>query len=92
MADTRALLDGLREYHAGLASQLSRLGEEFQLLEAARLALDGVFQGDAADVFRQQWGRTAEHFRLYLDQGALLARGLEQRIAALESANTELGI
>ena len=91
MADTSVLLDGLREYRTGLIARLDRLGEELQELEGARMALDGVFQGDAAESFRQTWQRTAERFRTYVEQGMLLAHGLDARISALEAGDAAEG-
>ena len=91
MADTRVLLDRLREYRAGLKAQLGRLSDELQQLEAARAALDSVFEGDGAEEFRQSWQRTADRFRIYIEEGTLLANGLDARIADLETANVAQG-
>ena len=91
MADSRFLLDGLRAYHDGLTSHLRLLEDDLQLVVAASAALEGVFEGDSAEEFRQSWLTTNERFRLYLHQGALLARGLEDRLTALESSNPGVG-
>jgi hypothetical protein len=92
MADSRILLEGLREYRDCLHRHLGELNAEFQLLESGWQALDGVFHGDAADEFRHGWARTANRFRDYLEHGSGVLRELDERIAALETANVVGGV
>jgi uncharacterized protein YukE len=92
MADSRILLEGLREYRDCLSRHLGELNAEFQELESGWQALDGVFHGDAADEFRFGWHRTVAGFREYLERGGSVLHELQDRIAGLESANTGEGL
>lgn len=93
MADSRILLSGLKEYRRSLGTHLSRLTTEFQQLDRIWRQFDRVYQGDAADQFREGWQRTTRRFEDYIEQTDKISRLLDERIADLEQVNrTEGGL
>ncbi|SMB82005.1 hypothetical protein [Deinococcus hopiensis] len=91
MADTRRLLNGLRDYHATLTRHHQVLSAEYLSLERRYHALRHVYEGDAAEQFKAGWGRTDANFREYIGRGQVIMRLLEERIEALEAANQPSG-
>lgn len=85
MSDTRVLLQGLVEYSRSLEKLTFGMVHEFSQLEVRWLALNEVYDGDAAEQFRAGWLRTVERFRAYQDGLDALGRALTERIAHLES-------
>lgn len=93
MADTRILLAGLEEYHRVLGSHLSKLTAEFQQLDSTWRQFSAVYEGDAADQFREGWIRTTQRFQEYIEQTQKISAVLDERIEHLRAANrTEGGL
>lgn len=93
MADSRVLLSGLKEYRRALGTHLSRLTTEFQQLDRTWRQFERVYQGDAADQFREGWQRTSRRFEEYIEQTDKISRLLDERIGDLERVNrTEGGL
>src|SRR2546423_1079404 len=67
MADTRVLLRGLEDYSDTLRRHLAELRAHFEALSAAWQRFSSVYEGDAADEFRDHWGITTRRFREYID-------------------------
>lgn len=89
MADTRLLLNGLVEYRASLERHTQQLRDEFAELEIRWGAFSTVYEGDAAQQFKEGWARTTARFDEYLERSAAIARVLDERIEALRAANLE---
>ncbi len=87
MADSDKLLQGLQAYRTALDKHLSLLQEDLQQLENRWLALDAVYEGEAAEQFRASWLRTVEWFADYIYQMQEITAILNERIDALEQAN-----
>ena len=92
MADTRLLLNGLVEYRASLARHLQELRDEFQALELRWGAFSTVYDGDAAQEFKEHWARTTSNFAEYLERTTHISRILDERIDALREANRPDGV
>jgi uncharacterized protein YukE len=92
VADTRRLLQGLRDYHHTLTRHLSVLDTEYRQLERRYHALSSVYEGDAAEQFKVGWSRTHAIFREYIDRGEVIQRLLAERVEALEGADRLDGI
>lgn len=91
MADSRALLNGLVNYHQALEKHLKDLTSEYQNLENMWHRFSSVYEGDAADQFRANWMRTASTFQEYITQTEGISHLLEERIASLGIANNPDG-
>jgi uncharacterized protein YukE len=87
MADTRVLLEGLREYAETFDHHVADLRSEWERLRQSWIRLDAVYEGDAAEHFKEGWMRTARRFDEYLQEGGALKQILEERIEALEDVN-----
>lgn len=93
MADSRALLNGLEEYHRVLGKHLSTLSGEFQQLNMTWMQFSAVYEGDAANQFREGWVRTSQRFQEYIAQTQKISTMLDTRIEQLREANrTEGGL
>jgi uncharacterized protein YukE len=91
--DMRVLLAGLEEYHRVLGKHLSKLMGEYQQLDAQWRRFSAVYEGDAADQFREGWMRTANRFQEYIEQTQKISALLDERIEDLRQANrTESGL
>lgn len=85
--DSRVLLAGLVEYRQVLGQHLSKLMDEFQQLNNTWQQFSAVYQGDAADQFREGWMRTSERFQEYIDQTQKISVVLDRRIERLRATN-----
>ena len=93
MTDSRILLAGLEEYHRVLGKHLSNLAGEFQQLDNSWRQFSAVYEGDAADQFREGWIRTAQRFQEYIEQTQKISVLLDERIEQLRAVNkTEGGL
>lgn len=92
MADTRALLAGLEQYHESLNRHLADLKSEYQEVEGCWHRFSEVYEGDAADQFRANWMRTVANFQEYIVQTEKISRMLEERIKELRIANQTEGM
>jgi uncharacterized protein YukE len=92
MADSRALLHGLENYSDTLRRHLAELQAHFEALSASWQRFSGVYEGDAADEFRDNWNVTTNRFRAYIDNTERIYRILELRIDALRETNRREGI
>jgi len=93
VADTRVLLAGLEEYHRVLGLHLSKLTAEFQQLDGTWRQFSAVYEGNAADQFREGWIRTTQRFQEYIDQTQKISAVLNERIEHLREADrTEGGL
>ncbi|MBK9926324.1 MAG: WXG100 family type VII secretion target [Anaerolineales bacterium] len=91
MADTRVLLSGLEEYHRVLGMHLSKLTAEFQQLDNTWRNFSAVYEGEAADQFREGWIRTTQRFQEYIEQTQKISMVLNERIEHLREANRSEG-
>jgi len=89
MADTRALLNGLLEYHKRLTLHVTQLQQEYQQLEVRWRMFRDVYEGDAADQFKRGWEQTAARFQVYIDEAQHIMKILEERIGFLSKANQQ---
>lgn len=87
MADTRALLSGLEDYLASMNRHIEAVRSEYAHLENMWRRFAQVYEGEAADQFKEGWARTAHRFRDYLDHTEKIRMVLEGRIHALREAN-----
>lgn len=92
MADTRALLSGLEEYLASLNRHIDDLQSEYSHLEMVWRRFAGLYEGEAADQFKEGWARTSQRFRDYIEQTSGIKAALEGRIEALRQANRREGV
>ncbi len=93
MADSRILLVGLEEYRRVLRRHLSNLTDEFQQLDSTWRHFSAVYEGNAADQFREGWIRTSQRFQEYIDQTQKISVVLDERVEYLRVANqTEGGL
>lgn len=84
MSETKNLLHGLQQYLAALELLYQRSAEFFPILEQRWGALNAVYDGDAADQFRDGWQRTTRNFHDYEDGLQKIARTLSERVRHLE--------
>ena len=91
MADTTILLAGLEEYHRRLELHVSKMEQEYQVLDKRWQAFSRVYEGNAAEQFRSGWRRTGEGFTVYIEQSRKILRILEERIHSLREANKAEG-
>lgn len=91
MADSRMLLSGLIEYRRVLGEHLQTLTANYQQLETDWNRFSSVYEGNAADQFRQGWMRTAQRFREYLEQTRRISDLLDERIEHLRSVDRAEG-
>lgn len=87
MADTRLLLNLLEEYSRSLHRHLIEVRTEFDQLLGRWYAFDEVYDGEAADQFKEGWGRTSARFKEYTERSEAIATILDSRIDALREAN-----
>jgi uncharacterized protein YukE len=87
VVDTRALLTGLEDYLASLNRHIEDLRAEYAHLEMMWRRFASVYDGEAADQFKEGWARTAQRFRDYIDQTDGIKVVLEGRIEALREVN-----
>ena len=93
MADSRVLLTGLEEYRRVLGKHLSELKDEYQQLDGIWRQFSGVYDGDAANQFREGWIRTSHRFQEYIEQTQKISKMLDERIEHLRMVNkTESGL
>jgi len=92
MADMRRLLVGLQDYHSSLQRHVMQVRQEFQQLENRWHALGSVYEGTAAEEFRQHWLRTTAGFNEYVNQTQQISGILRERIDALEEADRAVGL
>jgi hypothetical protein len=93
MSDSRALLQGLIQYHGSLERHISSLGSEYEQLSGRWRAFSSVAAGDYADEFRGGWQRTDSNFQNYINQSQQIKALLSERIQALQELNrTEGGV
>jgi uncharacterized protein YukE len=91
--DARLLLRGLEEYHRVLGKHASNLTSEFQQVSAAWQRFSAVYEGQAADQFRQGWMRTSQRFQEYVEQTQKISSILDERIEDLrEYDRSEQGL
>jgi len=83
IANSKALLEGLIEYHEQLNLHIAQLQQEYGELETRWGSLDHIFTGDAADQFRGRWQDTVKNFHEYLDRAQQTSKVLEKRIIYL---------
>jgi len=91
MADTRILLSGLEEYHRVLGQHVSELMGEFQGLSGRWQQFSAVYDGNAADQFREGWTRTSQRFDEYIEQTRQISAMLGDRIEDLRDADRTMG-
>ncbi len=91
MADTRILLAGLEEYHRVLGKHLAHLMGEFQQLSGSWQQFSAVYDGNAADQFREGWTRTSQRFAEYIEQTRKISELLGNRIEDLRDADRTIG-
>lgn len=92
MADSRALYNGLTNYHDALEMHVKNLASEYQEVENMWHRFSAVYEGDAADQFRANWMRTVSTFQEYITQTEQISRLLEERITALGEADRSEGM
>ena len=92
MADSRALYNGLVNYRQTLEKHLADVTSEYEELGNMWSRFSSVYEGDAADQFRQNWMRTTSVFQEYITQTAAINRLLEERITALGEADRPEGM
>ena len=91
--DARVLLHGLEEYSRSLEQHTVMLKIQFNDLDSHWRQFSSVYEGDAADQFRNGWTRTNQNFTEYIEQTDRIQKLLEERIAALREADrTEPGL
>ncbi|MCW5623979.1 MAG: hypothetical protein KIT73_04575 [Burkholderiales bacterium] len=83
MTDATRLSHLLDDYAAALATHLGTVKEEFGQLERAWSALSEVYEGAAADQFRNVFESTAGRMQRYEDDAAGLLTVLRARIETL---------
>jgi hypothetical protein len=91
MANSRVLLDGLKEYRHALEQHLSHLRSEYQQLDNRWRQFSVVYEGNAAEQFRNGWVRTSQRFQLYIDETQKISAMLDERISYLEAIDKEEG-
>lgn len=91
VVDSRILLAGLEQYCRALDKHLTNLQAEYQQLDNTWRGFSAVYQGDAADEFREGWMRTAQRFQEYIEQTLRISQILEARIEALRGVNRREG-
>ena len=89
MADSRLLLNGLIDYRATLERHVRQVRDEFAELEIRWRAFSAVYEGDAAEQFKEGWARTTARFGEYVERTAAIARVLDDRIDDLRAANRQ---
>jgi uncharacterized protein YukE len=72
----------LEDYAEALAAHLGTVREEFTHLERAWAALSDVYEGTAAEQFRDVFLGTAARMHAYEEDGAVLLALLRRRIEA----------
>lgn len=87
MADSRALHNGLANYHQALETHLQELTSEYQKMEKTWYRFSAIYDGDAANQFKTNWMRTVSTFQEYITQTEQISRLLEERITALREVN-----
>lgn len=93
MANSRILLAGLEEYRRVLGQHLSKLTAEYQQLDNSWRQFSVVYEGNAADQFREGWIRTSQRFQEYIEQAQKISAVLDERIESLRAVNqTEDGL
>ena len=90
--DMRLLLTGLIEYHGSLSTHMFKIREEFQKLENFWRRLNSEYEGTGAEEFRIHWGKTAASFNEYISQGQRISLILQERIEALQAADSAEGL
>ncbi len=83
MTDTTALARGLEAYIATLERHLGRLREHRATLDMSWGALNGVYHGNGADVFRQAFERAREMMNTYTSSGEAILVVMRDRVEAL---------
>lgn len=83
MTDATRLTHLLDDYAEALGAHLATVREEFAVLERAWVSLSDVYEGTAADQFREVFLGTAQRLRSYEHDGALLLAVLRRRIESL---------
>lgn len=91
MANSRILLEGLKEYRDALSRHLSSLRDEYHHLDNTWRQFSTEYEGDAANQFRNGWVRTSQRFQLYIDETQKISEMLRERINYLELINREEG-
>ena len=86
MADTRALLQGLRDYRDSVIKHTQHLQDGYDNLTREWQRFDVVYEGDAAQEFKGLWMRTSGNFQEYLERTQRIVRVLDERIALLQAA------
>lgn len=79
------------EYRSSLESHLSQLRDEYQQLEHRWHSFSSVYEGNAADQFKDGWARTTSRFREYIDRSSSIIRILDERIQYLQDADRQEG-
>ncbi len=87
MADTRLLLSLLEEYRRSLRHHLVEVRTEFDQVSRRWQIFAEVYDGDAADQFKEGWNRTSARFHEYTERSEAIAAVLDQRIEELREAN-----
>ena len=83
MSDAARLVVLLEDYAQALSAHLGTVREEFRSLEQAWVALSDVYEGNAADQFRDVFLGTTARMRAYEEDGTALLGLLRRRIEAL---------
>jgi uncharacterized protein YukE len=84
MTDVTALTGLLADYAGALDGHLSTLREEFSDLERAWTGLSEVYEGSAAEQFRNVFLGTASRMHQYEHDATILVGILRQRIGTLQ--------
>jgi len=89
--DSRRLLAGLEEYHRKLIRQKATFTSELTNARSCWSRLSEVYQGTAADQFRNAWECTYRNLSEYLSAVERLEPILRDRIEALREADRAVG-
>lgn len=89
MADTRTLINGLREYRDSLKQHGQILKSQFADLQTQWYRLSQIYHGEGADQLRGHWSKTVEFFNDYIDQTQRIHELLLDRLESLEDFDRE---
>ncbi len=87
--NTRHLLEALEEYERALNRQALAFRSELEPLRTSWLHLSSVYEGTAAEQFRQGWESTARMLDDYLATTERLLPIIKDRIESLRKADRE---
>ncbi len=92
MISQSQLLSGLEDYARCGKRHVALVNEEFVRLQQSWSALDAVYDGRAAEEFRDVWQGVTEAMRDYSESTASILRMLEGRIESLRQADSPDGL